>query len=119
RGSAPMVYALADRGVRLLIERDGIDFANVEWSRKNRKAGRPFIDHQLEIMDQSFTHIRGLIDGNASGCQPEATGKDPYLNRAPTRAEKPSCGSLMFAFTTFLVTTALRQRGLLAANGPT
>jgi len=50
-GSAPMVYALADRGARLLIERDGVEFANVEWSRKNRKAGRPFIEHQLEIMD--------------------------------------------------------------------
>jgi hypothetical protein len=50
-GSAPLVYALADRGARLLIERDGIDFANVEWSRKNRLAGRPFIEHQLEIMD--------------------------------------------------------------------
>ncbi len=50
-GSAPMVYALADRGARLLIERDGIDFANVEWSRKNREAGRPFIEHQLEVMD--------------------------------------------------------------------
>src|SRR3954469_15524720 len=44
-GSAPMVYALADRGARLLIERDGVDFANVEWSRKNREAGRPFIEH--------------------------------------------------------------------------
>ena len=50
-GSAPMAYALADRGARLLIERDGIDFANVEWSRKNREAGRPFIEHQLEVMD--------------------------------------------------------------------
>jgi Replication-relaxation len=50
-GSAPMAYALADRGARLLIERDGIDFANVEWSRKNRHAGRPFIEHQLEIVD--------------------------------------------------------------------
>ncbi len=50
-GSAPMAYALADRGARLLIECDGIEFANVEWSRKNRKAGRPFIEHQLEIMD--------------------------------------------------------------------
>ena len=36
---------------RLLIEHDGIDFANVEWSRKNRKAGCRFITHQLEIMD--------------------------------------------------------------------
>lgn len=50
-GSAPMVYALADRGARLVIERDGIAFANVEWSRKNREAGRPFIEHQIEIMD--------------------------------------------------------------------
>jgi len=50
-GSAPMVYALADRGARLLIERYGIEFANVEWSRKNRKAGRPFIEHQLAIVD--------------------------------------------------------------------
>src|SRR5437588_7893945 len=50
-GSAPMVYALANRGARLLIERDGIQFANVEWSRKNREAGRPFIEHQLEIVD--------------------------------------------------------------------
>jgi hypothetical protein len=50
-GSSPLVYALADRGVRLLIERYGIDFANVEWSRKNREAGRPFIEHQLAVMD--------------------------------------------------------------------
>ena len=50
-GSAPIVYALADRGARLLIDRDGVDFANVEWSRKNREAGRPYIEHQLEVMD--------------------------------------------------------------------
>src|SRR5438477_10699403 len=50
-GSAPIAYALADRGARLLIERYGITFANVEWSRKNRAAGRPFIEHQLEIID--------------------------------------------------------------------
>jgi len=50
-GSAPFVYALADHGARLLIERDGVNFSNVEWSRKNREAGRPFIEHQIEIMD--------------------------------------------------------------------
>jgi DNA-binding Lrp family transcriptional regulator len=50
-GSAPIVYALAGRGARLLIERDGIEFANVEWSRKNREAGRPFIEHQIELMN--------------------------------------------------------------------
>lgn len=51
RGSAPMVYALADRGTRLLVERDGSKFSNLERSRNNSKAGRPFIEHQLEIMD--------------------------------------------------------------------
>jgi DNA-binding Lrp family transcriptional regulator len=50
-GSSPIAYALADRGARLLIQRDGIEFANVEWSRKNRKAGRPYIEHQLEIVE--------------------------------------------------------------------
>ena len=50
-GSAPIAYALADRGARLLTERYGVDFANVEWSRKNREAGRPFIEHQLETID--------------------------------------------------------------------
>ncbi|MGO9005513.1 MAG: replication-relaxation family protein [Beijerinckiaceae bacterium] len=46
-----LASALADRGARLLIERYGIDLANVEWSPKNREAGRPFIEHQLEIID--------------------------------------------------------------------
>src|ERR1041384_3715140 len=50
-GSAPMIYALADRGVRLLREWDGAEFHNPEWSRKNREAGRPFIEHQIEIVE--------------------------------------------------------------------
>src|SRR3954468_24545021 len=50
-GSAPMVYALADRGARLLREWDGVKFRNPEWSRKNREATRPFIEHQIEIVD--------------------------------------------------------------------
>src|SRR6202166_665271 len=45
-GSAHYIYALADKGVRLLREEDGVEFRNVEWSRKNREAGRPFIEHQ-------------------------------------------------------------------------
>ena len=63
-GSAPMAYALADRGARLLIERDGIDFANVEWSRKNRQAGRPFIEHQLEIVDFYVALQRAVAQRN-------------------------------------------------------
>jgi len=46
-----MVYALGDKGAKLLNEREGLSFSNLEWSRKNREAGRPFIEHQLEIMD--------------------------------------------------------------------
>src|SRR5207253_8153497 len=36
-GSAHYIYALADRGVRLLKEEDGVEFRNTEWSRKNRE----------------------------------------------------------------------------------
>src|SRR5437762_7896394 len=50
-GSAHYVYALADRGARLLREEDGVEFRNPEWSRKNREAGRPFIEHQVEIVN--------------------------------------------------------------------
>ncbi len=50
-GSAPMVYALADGGARLLRERFGVEVAHADWSRKNQDAGRPFIEHQLEIVD--------------------------------------------------------------------
>jgi Replication-relaxation len=45
-----MVYALADRGARLLTE-SGLECANQEISRNNLRAGRPFIDHQLEIVE--------------------------------------------------------------------
>src|SRR5437764_7965131 len=48
-GSSHYIYALADRGVRLLREEDGVEFRNTEWSRKNREAGRPFIEHQIEM----------------------------------------------------------------------
>jgi hypothetical protein len=50
-GSAPITYALAARGARLLRERDGITVANPEMSRKNREARRPFIEHQIEIVN--------------------------------------------------------------------
>src|ERR1700731_3014079 len=40
-GSLHLVYALADRGARLLMQR-GERFTNVELSRKNHEAGRPF-----------------------------------------------------------------------------
>jgi hypothetical protein len=49
KGSSPLVYALADLGAQFLTQRDRMEYG--EWSRKNREAGRPFIDHQLEITE--------------------------------------------------------------------
>ncbi len=46
-----MVYALADRGAQLLRERGEIGLSGIDWGRKNLEAGRPFIEHQLEIAD--------------------------------------------------------------------
>jgi hypothetical protein len=85
-GSAPMVYALADRGARILLERDGANFANIEWSRKNREAGRPFIEHQLEIMDfyvglqcamQAHPSIRLIHADEIVGMFPDQTLASP------------------------------------------
>ena len=50
-GSAPFIYALADQGARLLAEHDSANSFDAEWSRKIAQAGRPFIEHQIEIMD--------------------------------------------------------------------
>jgi hypothetical protein len=50
-GSSPMVYAIADLGAQLLAERDRVERVKVGSDRMNLEAGRPFIDHQLEITD--------------------------------------------------------------------
>jgi hypothetical protein len=61
-GSGPIVYALDDLGARLLRDREGIAFANIEWSRKNREAGRPFMEHQLEIVEFQVALERAVRD---------------------------------------------------------
>jgi hypothetical protein len=50
-GSAPLVYALGNRGARLLIERDGFENTDIDWAYKNQQAGRQFILHTLAIAD--------------------------------------------------------------------
>jgi hypothetical protein len=50
-GTAPMIYALADRGARLLCDREGLCCGTGDWSYNNRRAGRPFIEHQIEIVN--------------------------------------------------------------------
>jgi hypothetical protein len=50
-GSGRIIYALADRGARLLVTSAEFSATHIEWSRKNREAGRPFIEHQIKIVE--------------------------------------------------------------------
>ena len=50
-GSAPIVYALGNRGALILAEHDGMDRAQVDWTWKNRSVGRLFIEHTLLTAD--------------------------------------------------------------------
>jgi Replication-relaxation len=50
-GSAPLVYALGNRGAQLLAARDGYGAADVDWAYKNSETGREFILHTLAIAD--------------------------------------------------------------------
>ncbi len=50
-GSAPMVYAISDRGARLLNERYGAALPDADWQHKNRSVGRPFIEHTIAIAE--------------------------------------------------------------------
>ncbi|MCB1521095.1 MAG: replication-relaxation family protein [Hyphomicrobiaceae bacterium] len=73
-GSAEIVYALADKGARLLADSGCVEArAAVCWSQKNRAAGRPFLEHTLAIADFAIrlaVDVRTrsdieLSDGNA------------------------------------------------------
>lgn len=61
-GSAPMAYALAQRGAEMLEEFGICKGARSEWSRKNGGAGRPFIEHQLEIVEFQVALERGVCN---------------------------------------------------------
>lgn len=50
-GRAPYVYALGNRGAALLSEVDAIEQPKVDWTDKNREAGRPFLEHTLLTAD--------------------------------------------------------------------
>jgi hypothetical protein len=93
-GSGAMVYALADRGVHLLRERGGISLGNIEFSRKSREVGRPFIEHQLEIANfqvsleravRNHPDIRLLQPEEliATTRQPARVGRDAFTLRGP------------------------------------
>lgn len=53
-GSAPIVYAIGNRGAAFLNEVDGMPRAKVDWTDKNRTVGRLFIEHTLLTADLSI-----------------------------------------------------------------
>ena len=93
-GSAPMVYAMGNRGAALLAEIDGKPQAKVDWTDKNRTAGRLFIQHTLLTADLAVAfeiacHRRDdvqLIGPDAIlAAAPEATRKAQNPWALPTR----------------------------------
>ena len=75
-----------------MIQRNGIEFANVEWSRKNRKAGRPFIEHQLDIVDFSVAlqvatgarrDVQFIRPNDIIAAFPERAARNPLSLRVP------------------------------------
>jgi hypothetical protein len=53
-GSAPIVYAIGNRGADVLGQLDGLPRARVDWTEKNRTVGRLFIEHSLLTADVSI-----------------------------------------------------------------
>ncbi|MGA2843390.1 MAG: replication-relaxation family protein [Steroidobacteraceae bacterium] len=50
-GSAPLIYALGNRGAELLSARDGYGKRDIDWAHKSRESGREFILHTLAVAD--------------------------------------------------------------------
>lgn len=92
-GSAPMVYALDRDGARLLADLSLTAPSKRDWGRANRDAGRPFIEHQLAIMDFYVGLVRGcrermdvqlITPDELFAAMPEATrnARNPLMMRA-------------------------------------
>ncbi len=50
-GSSPVVYGLASRGAALIRREFDLPFRKMDWSEKNRKVGRLFLEHALQVSD--------------------------------------------------------------------
>jgi hypothetical protein len=66
-GSAPMVYALGNRGADVLAELDGLHRGRIDWTWKNRSAGRTFLQHTLLTADvlvaaEAVRHTRSDVE---------------------------------------------------------
>ena len=50
-GSAPLIYALGNKGAVVYAQIEGIEPPRTDWTDKNRDVGRPYLDHALLIAD--------------------------------------------------------------------
>lgn len=48
-GSDPLVYALGNKGIELLVRNFNIHPSRVDWTSKNREVSQPHIDHDLLV----------------------------------------------------------------------
>lgn len=93
-GSAPMVYALGNRGAAALAEIHGSTAPKVDWTDKNRTARRPFIEHTLLIADvmvavelavRTRPDLRLMEASEILALAPEATRRSKSPWRLTTR----------------------------------
>ncbi|MGE0700035.1 MAG: replication-relaxation family protein [Hyphomicrobiaceae bacterium] len=79
-GSSLAVYALADKGARLLSSLGHLAMgAHVSWAHKNRSVGRPFLEHTLAIADFAV----GLAVAVAASPDTELADGPDLLARLP------------------------------------
>lgn len=84
-GSTHCVYALGNRGARLLKERDSLERSNIDWARKNPETRRQFLMHTLAIADfrvalaiacRTRPDLKVLGPDELLNCAPAATRQD-------------------------------------------
>jgi hypothetical protein len=92
-GSAPLVYALGNKGAARLVDRGEMPLAKVDWTDKNRTVGRVFIEHSLMIADvmtalecaiRQRTGVRLILPGQILAGAPAETqrAQNPWKLRA-------------------------------------
>lgn len=87
-GSKPLVYALGNKGADVLSEISGIPRAKVDWTWKNREAGKLFIEHTLLIADLMVS-AEGAIQRTGHLCLIEPEAMLAAAPEATRRAKNP------------------------------
>lgn len=92
-----LIYALGDKGAKVLAQRKGYGIQKIRWSQKNDQVQFPYIKHALFI-SQFFTCLT-LALGNKVGVEladwrqgkeiEDRVKRPPYLSGREARAKKP------------------------------